>query len=84
MSTAMTRIIVVMCHNSVGLNISTFLAPYGEFWRAQRKLWHQHLGIQSIPAYHAMLYRINLDLMKTLHEEKQSVHLALHQYVQSS
>lgn len=75
-----TRIIVAVCHNSIGLNIATFLAPYGELWRAQRKLWHQHTGAQAIPGYHAMLYRLNLDLMKTLHEGEQDVHDALHQY----
>lgn len=29
-----------------------------------------------------MLYRMNLDLMKSLHEGKEGVHDALHQYVQ--
>ena len=81
MDEAIDRILTFACHKSIGLNIATFLAPYGEFWRAQRKLWHQHLGAQAIPAFHDMLYQIDLDLLKTLHEGKQGVHDALHLYV---
>lgn len=65
----------------MGLNVSTFIAPYGELWRALRKLWHRHLGANVVPLYHSMLRRMNLELISSLHEPGQDIDKALRQCV---
>ena len=37
----------------MGANMLTPLAHYGELWRTQRRLWHQHFGLKQMGRYNA-------------------------------
>ncbi|KAF8314415.1 cytochrome P450 [Clavulina sp. PMI_390] len=41
----------VMAGKIMGVGRTTPLAPYGDYWRAQRRLWHEHLGKKATLNY---------------------------------
>lgn len=39
----------------MGVNKSTDLSPYGDYWRSHRRLWANYFGQSSISDYHELI-----------------------------
>lgn len=65
----------------MGVNRTTPLALYSNYWRTHRRLWHEHLGKKALDGYSRFIYQKSKDNVLRLLDTEQDTFTTLRLFV---